>query len=68
MMERISANGIDEVCDVKMMTIHEFGGIDDGHGPMGSKKALVHSVHMRDFGKAVKIKYLARYLLCACFC
>ena len=37
MMEKISANGIDDVRDVKTIIFHECIGIDDEHGLMGSE-------------------------------
>ena len=46
MMEKMFANGIDDVRDVKTMMVHESKGIDDEHGLMGSKKYFVRSVHM----------------------
>ena len=61
MTEKISANGIDDVRDVKTMMHHEFKDTDDEHGLMGSKEVFVHSVHMWDARSAAEIQYLACY-------
>ena len=63
MMEKISANGIDHVRNVKTIMVFECKGIDDEHGLMGSKKAFVRSAHMWYVSMAVKSKYLACYFL-----
>ena len=67
-MERISANGIDDVRDVKTIMVYECKVIDDEHGLMRSRKAFLRSVHMWDVRMAVESKYLAciscRSLLC----
>ena len=57
MMEKISANGIDHVRDVKTIMVFECKCIDDEHGLMGSKKAFVRSAHMWHvrYGSRVKV-------------
>ena len=46
MMGKISANGIDDVRNVKTMMIYECKGTNE-HPLIGSKRAFLHSVHMR---------------------
>ena len=67
-MKKISANGIRDVCDVTTMMAYEGKGIDDEHALMGSKKAFVHRIDMRDFGMAVASKYLACYFILGLCC